>query len=179
PLTQTVNGVAYQFVGWSDGGAAKHSFDTPATNTTYTAQYQAQTSAAALAAAYSSNAPTHVIAGQTVTYQVTVTNIGTQTWPAAGTNKVRLGVYFAGASDAVGAWSKEPARFALTSDVAPGKSVTFNVKVTAPSTPGTYVLRDRMVKEYVAWFQTMEKVNVSVDNLHASYSGTPPTTWSA
>jgi glucose/arabinose dehydrogenase len=178
PLTQTVNGVTYQFVGWSDGGAAKHSFDTSATNTTYTAQYQAQTSTAALAAAYSSNAPAHVIAGQTISYQVTVTNIGTQTWPATGTNKVRLGVYFAGASDAVGAWPSEPKRFALTSDVAPGKSVTFNVKVTAPSTPGTYVLRDRMVKEYVAWFTTMERVNVSVDNLHASYSGTVPTNWS-
>src|SRR5213075_3045831 len=119
PLTQTVNGVAYQFVGWSDGGAAKHSFDTSATNTTYTAQYQAKTSTVALAAAYSSNAPTHVIAGQTVSYSVTVTNIGTQTWPMAGTNKVRLGVYFAGDSDAVGAWPKEPARFTLPKDVAP------------------------------------------------------------
>ncbi|HEY2414854.1 MAG TPA: PQQ-dependent sugar dehydrogenase [Pirellulaceae bacterium] len=178
PLTQVVGGITYNFVGWSDGGAAKHSFDTAATNTTYTAQYQAQTSTAALAAAYSSNAPTHVIAGQTVTYQVTVTNTGTQTWTATGTNKVRLGVYFAGVSDAVGAWSKEPARFALTSNVAPGKSVTFNVKVTAPSTPGTYVLRDRMVKEYVAWFNTMEKINVTVDSLTASYSGTIPTTWS-
>jgi glucose/arabinose dehydrogenase len=179
PLTQTINGVSYKFIGWSDGGAAKHSFDTSTTNTTYTAQYQAQTSNVALAAAYSSTAPTHVIAGQTVTYNVTVTNIGTQTWPAIGTNKVRLGVYFAGDSDAVGAWPKEPARFTLPRDIAPGQSVTFTVKVTAPTTPGTYILRDRMVKEYVAWFTTMEKIGVSVDNVHATYSGTAPTIWSA
>ncbi|HEV2854604.1 MAG TPA: PA14 domain-containing protein [Thermoanaerobaculia bacterium] len=38
---QTVNGVTYQFVSWSDGGAATHSIDTPASNTTYTATFQA------------------------------------------------------------------------------------------------------------------------------------------
>src|SRR5262249_5451006 len=37
PLVQTINGVVYDFVSWSDGGIAKHSFDASATNTTYTA----------------------------------------------------------------------------------------------------------------------------------------------
>ncbi|HWT01871.1 MAG TPA: PQQ-dependent sugar dehydrogenase [Pyrinomonadaceae bacterium] len=36
---QTVNGVAYQFSSWSDGGAASHTVVTPATNTTYTARF--------------------------------------------------------------------------------------------------------------------------------------------
>lgn len=39
--TQTVNGVTYAFVSWSDGGAAEHAINTPATDTTYVATYQA------------------------------------------------------------------------------------------------------------------------------------------
>jgi glucose/arabinose dehydrogenase len=38
---QTVGGTTYQFVSWSDGGAASHSISVPASNTTYTATYQA------------------------------------------------------------------------------------------------------------------------------------------
>lgn len=40
PLTQTVGGNTYEFVSWSDGGAATHSISTPATATTYTATYR-------------------------------------------------------------------------------------------------------------------------------------------
>jgi glucose/arabinose dehydrogenase len=39
PLTQTVNGQTYNFLSWSDGGAATHTISTPAANTTYTASY--------------------------------------------------------------------------------------------------------------------------------------------
>src|SRR3954454_8062147 len=38
PLTQTINGVTYDFVSWSDGGAAQHSVTTTA-NATYIATY--------------------------------------------------------------------------------------------------------------------------------------------
>ena len=41
PPSQTLNGTTYQFVGWSDGGAATHKIATPDTNTTYTATYAA------------------------------------------------------------------------------------------------------------------------------------------
>lgn len=41
PATQTVNGVTYQFTGWSDGGAATHVISTPSAATTYTATYKA------------------------------------------------------------------------------------------------------------------------------------------
>jgi glucose/arabinose dehydrogenase len=37
---QTVGGVSYEFVSWSDGGAATHSINTPASNTTYTATFR-------------------------------------------------------------------------------------------------------------------------------------------
>jgi glucose/arabinose dehydrogenase len=40
PATQTVNGVGYEFVSWSDGGAAEHVISTPEGDTTYTAVYR-------------------------------------------------------------------------------------------------------------------------------------------
>ena len=41
PATQSLNGTTYQFVGWSDGGAATHNIATPNAATTYTATYSA------------------------------------------------------------------------------------------------------------------------------------------
>jgi glucose/arabinose dehydrogenase len=38
--SQTLAGATYNFVSWSDGGAATHTVSTPLTNTTYTATYQ-------------------------------------------------------------------------------------------------------------------------------------------
>lgn len=40
PATQTINGTTYNFVSWSDGGAATHTVTTPTANTTYTANYR-------------------------------------------------------------------------------------------------------------------------------------------
>jgi glucose/arabinose dehydrogenase len=37
---QTVGGVTYEFVSWSDGGAATHDVNTPASDTTYTATFR-------------------------------------------------------------------------------------------------------------------------------------------
>ncbi len=39
PTTVTVNGTPYNFLTWSDGGAASHSIDTPAIDSTLTANY--------------------------------------------------------------------------------------------------------------------------------------------
>jgi len=39
PVTQMLNGQYFEFVLWSDHGAATHTFDTPALNTTYLATY--------------------------------------------------------------------------------------------------------------------------------------------
>ena len=38
--SQVLNGVTYDFVGWSDGGAATHTIATPTSDTTYTATYR-------------------------------------------------------------------------------------------------------------------------------------------
>lgn len=41
PVTQSSGATSYEFVSWSDGGAAAHNISTPAANTTYTATYRA------------------------------------------------------------------------------------------------------------------------------------------
>ena len=43
PSPQTVSGTTYEFVSWSDGGAATHTVATPASNTTYTATFRVST----------------------------------------------------------------------------------------------------------------------------------------
>ena len=43
PSPQTVNGVTYEFVSWSNGGAARQTIATPAADVTYTATYRATT----------------------------------------------------------------------------------------------------------------------------------------
>ena len=44
PVTQQSGGTTYEFVSWSDGGAAIHNMSTPAIKTTYTAMYRVSTS---------------------------------------------------------------------------------------------------------------------------------------
>jgi len=139
----------------------------------------------ALVADYSGAPPVSWQAGQTKSYTITLTNAGAQTWHAAAPNAVLLGVYFNGTGDAPGQWTSEPARFALPTDVDPGESVTLAITVTAPTTAGTYVLRQRLVEEGVTWFDQLQKTsNVAVGGasspttaLSAVYSATTPLHW--
>ncbi len=54
---ETVGGTTYEFVSWSDGGAASHNISTPAVNTTYTATHRTVTggTGTGLAATYYNN----------------------------------------------------------------------------------------------------------------------------
>src|SRR5262249_38927761 len=70
-----------------------------------------------------------------------------------------------------------PVRFVLPEDVPLGASATIVVTVTAPTAPGNYVLRQRMVKESVSWFSDLQKTNVVIGTLAASYSSAPSTVW--
>src|SRR5437867_4341924 len=86
-----------------------------------------------------------------------------------------------GTSDVPGSGWATTQGFALTTDVAPGASVTFTAAVTAPTTAGSYVLRHRMLKTNVAWFDQIQKTAVAVIDspqcLASTYSLTPPTSW--
>jgi glucose/arabinose dehydrogenase len=57
PTPQASGGTSYDFLSWSDGGAATHTIATPASNTTYTATYRAGTvgSGTGLSATYYDN----------------------------------------------------------------------------------------------------------------------------
>ena len=58
PATQLSGGTTYEFVSWSDGGAAIHTISTPAAATTYTATYRIATggTGTGLSATYFNNA---------------------------------------------------------------------------------------------------------------------------
>ena len=58
PATQQSGGTAYEFVSWSDGGAAAHNISTPSAATTYTATYRVSTGGTGngLSATYFDNA---------------------------------------------------------------------------------------------------------------------------
>ncbi|MDX1963091.1 MAG: PQQ-dependent sugar dehydrogenase [Pirellulales bacterium] len=131
-----------------------------------------------LAATYAGSVPATWTNLQGQSYSVTLTNTGTQTWNATGNNPVRLGVYFAGESDAPNSWPIEPKRISLPNDVAPGQSVTVTVQPNVPGTVGNYpFLRTRLVKEGVSWFDYLQKTPVTVQINTAAYGGTTPTTW--
>jgi len=164
-----VNGVTYVFDSWSDGGAVSHDISTAPTDTTYTAAYRI---APALAASYNASVPTTWQPGQTTTYAITLTNTGAQTWNAFGANQVRLAVHFGTTSDWPGDGWVTDQRFYLPADIPPGASSSIIVSVTAPSMGGSFVLRHRMVKENVAWFDQILRTNVSV----AALTSTPTPT---
>ena len=88
-------------------------------------------------------------AGATTQLAVTLTNTGTQTWPATGTNPVRLAYHWL-QNGTVVLWDGQ--RGLLPTDVATGGKVTVNVPVLTPSKAGTYTLRLDLVQEGIAWF---------------------------
>jgi hypothetical protein len=102
---------------------------------------------------------------QSQTYSVTVTNNGTQSWPAGGPNPVDLGVRFANVGGGFGAnaWYTDQ-RFALPADLAPGASLTLTIAVIAPSSPtGNLVLEYQVTKESQFWFAQFADVTVTVN----------------
>lgn len=137
----------------------------------------------ALSASYApSGQPTSFVSGTTSTYSVRVTNTGTATWSAGGTNPVHLGIHFAQSGGGIVLDYGQivtDRRVALPYNVGPGGSVVLSVTVTPPSTLGTYVLEYQMVEENVAWFtQYLDStVSVKAAALNASYapSGQPGT----
>lgn len=134
--------------------------ETPATVTS-----SAESWARLLSARYEVSPPVTWASGETRSYDVTVTNAGPSTWNTEGGSFVRLGVSFGGESDAPAEEWATDERFTLPGDVPPGRSVTFRITVTAPTHLGSYVLRHRLVKEDVAWFDELSRTPVRVTTL--------------
>src|SRR5207245_3672782 len=75
---------------------------------------------------------------------------GTSKWFASTARPVFLAVALHAAIPMFGSGWATTQGFGLPGDVAPGASVTLTVAVTAPATPGSYVLRHRLGKAAVA-----------------------------
>lgn len=114
--------------------------------------------------------PAAWIAGETRSYLVKVKNMGNQDWPKTGPARDRLGVHFGTESDAVGDGWEADQRFDMhdpESDlhVPPGGSVQVLVSVTAPTRPGRYVLRHRLVRGGASWSGQVHTTTVDVHPL--------------
>jgi hypothetical protein len=110
------------------------------------------------------NIPATWTAGQSQTFQVTVTNTGNMTWPSTGYYEFDLDFHFTtvvGGSAQEAHWLTSLA-YSLPNDLAPGGSVTFNVTVTAPTTKGSMFLEAEMIKEHAFWFTTVGSVPVTI-----------------
>ncbi len=84
---------------------------------------------------------TMLMPGETMNVSITMRNLGPSTWSAG--QLFRLGAIGNG-------W--EGWRAYLQNDVPPNTDVTFTFPVTAPSTPGNYNFRWRMLQEWVQFF---------------------------
>ena len=130
-----------------------------------------------------SAAPTTWVASQTQTFNVTVTNTGTQTWPSSGTNPVMLNMHFttkAGGSRYMSSWLTSQS-FSLPADVAPSASAVVSVTVTAPNKAGSFRLEAEMFKNQQFWFTQASSVAVTLNNhWQAQFDiSAAPTSWAA
>ena len=105
------------------------------------------------AASFASVALPAAYFGEAKTVQVTVTNTGNQPWNASGPNPVNLSSHLLDASGHAVMW--DGPRVPLGGDVAVGATKQLSVAYTAPSTAGTYTLVIDLVREGVAWFQSL------------------------
>jgi hypothetical protein len=116
-----------------------------------------------------STVPSSLPVNESQSFVMQVTNNGTQTWPAGGTNPVRLGLHFATSAggfpnyirSGLAAWLTDQ-RFSLPGDVAPGQMVSLTVNPTAPVSAGSILLEAEMVKEGQFWFDQWQSTVVRV-----------------
>lgn len=136
---QTLTVRFYSDVGTVAGGFALYASYSGSCTIPYQAQYISQNSGSAT-----------WCAGETRNVQVTIKNTGTQSWTdVAGT------VPSPGRNFNIGAkwntWGDYDVRVDAQ-DLASGATQTFTLTMTAPTTPGSYVLSFNVVDEAVAWF---------------------------
>src|SRR5262249_40734618 len=91
------------------------------------------------------NVPTSMTTGQTTTVDVTMLNTGLTTW----TSSSNFSLGSQNPQDNL-TWGRN--RAPLPNAVPPGSQVTIPFTITAPTTPGTYNFRWRMVQDGVEWF---------------------------
>lgn len=132
----------------------------------------------ALVATYALDAVPAMLPGGRLAIPVTLTNIGTATWSAAGAMPVHVAAHISDSKGNVVSW--DGARTVLAADVAPGAKVTTAVTVDAPLAAGAYRVRVDTVEEGVAWFSSLGVATADADlfvtpDLRAQLTGGPIT----
>jgi hypothetical protein len=102
-----------------------------------------------LVATYVASPPASVPAGNAFVVSVMLTNTGTEMWRSTAPGLVNLSYHWYDPSGAAVIW--DGARTALGGDVAPTQQRMVQLTVTAPSAPGSYLLRVALVQEGVGW----------------------------
>lgn len=97
------------------------------------------------------NTPSAMARGSTAVVPMTLTNVGSMTWAAAGANPVRLSYHWLDSVGNVVVWNG--VRTVLTADVPTGGMVSLNATLQAPSALATYTLQWDLVQEGITWFQ--------------------------
>ncbi|GDY19453.1 hypothetical protein LBMAG56_07980 [Verrucomicrobiota bacterium] len=140
---QTNGGVAYDFTGWSDGGAATHTLAMPAANTTYTATFVPRLTARDAAAFALQTVPAQMVPGQSNFVSVSFTNTGTTVWTEGA-------LYRLGAVNPVDNTTWGVNRALLPGPVSPGQIASFRFLVRAPAAVGTYNFQWQVLREGTA-----------------------------
>lgn len=110
-----------------------------------------------------SGVPRNWVANQSRSFSLKATNTGNMTWPAGGSNPVRLSLHFATVAGGYGDWAwVTDQRFPLPADLPPASSVTISGTTTAPPGSSASVLEAELVKEGQFWFKQWAPVSVFV-----------------
>jgi hypothetical protein len=94
--------------------------------------------------------PAALRAGQQTLVTVIVKNTSASIWRANDANLVQLGNHWRNEKDQIVAF--DDGRVPIPRNLRPGEEVAFAMVITAPKSPGKYVLELDMVQERVAWF---------------------------
>jgi hypothetical protein len=122
------------------------------------------------AAFVSQQVPTRAVVGETLQVSITLKNTGTRSWTRG--RGVALGTV-APRND--GTWGARRIRLRPKARVRPGETHTFTREVRAPTLPGVYSMKWRLVREE-APAQAGDAIDLSqVTFLHANVSGWPAT----
>jgi SpoIID/LytB domain protein len=113
-----------------------------------------------LFATYQATVPISAGAGLQIQVPVTLTNSGTDTWNASGSNPVNLSYHWSDLSGRAVIW--DGARTPLGSDIPGGGARQLTALITTPAQPGPYILQLALVKEGVAWLNPSNPFAVQV-----------------
>ncbi|TMC46812.1 MAG: hypothetical protein E6J23_01695, partial [Chloroflexi bacterium] len=97
-----------------------------------------------LVGTYVAAPPGSVAAGMTFVVAVSLTNTGSETWKSTAPGLVNLSYHWYDPSGTPVVW--DGVRTPLGADIAPTQQRTVQLTVTAPATPGAYLLRISLVQ---------------------------------